>query len=101
MEARGVRVTANLLEEERPPEGLLDLVGAPSSSGAGRGAAAGKDKDVHQTPHQTEHLLHGHRRVRPPQFPNGFGISKLARQRTATAETEHGVSAKRAKLKLG
>jgi len=68
MEARGVRVTANLLEEERPPEGLLDLVGAPSSSGAGRGAAAGKDKDVHQTPHQTEHLLHGHRRVRPPHF---------------------------------
>ena len=55
MEARGVRVTANLLEEERPPEGLLDLVGGPSSSGAGRGAAAGKDKDVQETPDQTEH----------------------------------------------
>jgi hypothetical protein len=67
--ARGT--AAGLLEEERPPEGLIDIFGDPSSSGAGRGAAAGEDKDVDETPHQTALLLHGHhRRVCPPHFPS-------------------------------
>nr|CAB3448311.1 unnamed protein product [Digitaria exilis] len=33
----------DLLEEERPAEGLLDLIGAPS-------AATGEDEDVHESP---------------------------------------------------
>jgi hypothetical protein len=65
-------IATDLLEEESPPEGLLNLVGAPSGGGAGRGAAAGEDEDVDETPHQAEHLLHGHCRVRPPHFPSPF-----------------------------
>lgn len=68
-EARGT--AAGLLKEERPPEGLIDLFGAPSSSGARRGAAAGEDKDVDETPHQTAHLLHGHHRP-PAGVPTPF-----------------------------
>ncbi|KAL5212358.1 hypothetical protein ABZP36_023205 [Zizania latifolia] len=59
-----------LLEEEGPLEGLLYITGAPGGSYAGCGAAAGEDEDVHEATHQ--HLLHGHRLVRPTQSPLSF-----------------------------